>query len=493
MSQKSKKMLLDWAQFRFSVIGGLLARPPGRGELQDELAALSGRKYLHPTQGTWVRFAPSTIERWYYQALHADNPIDALGRKMRSDTGRTRAMSPALLEALRIQYGDHPDWSYQLHGDNLAALVEMQPELGPKPSYATVVRRMKQQGWYRQSAPPRNPTPGQIRAAERLEHREVRSYESAYVNGLWHLDFHEGRRRVVDAHGTWHTPHALCILDDCSRLGCHVQWYLRQTADNLYHGTVQAFHKRGLPRGLMGDNGAAMRAEEIQNGLRRIGVIWEAILPYSAYQNGKQENWFAQLEGRLMAMLRRVDPLTLEFLNRATQAWAEMEYNRRRHDEINMSPLDKFLEGPDVSRPSPDTDALRLAFCVQDKRKQRRSDGTLTIKGVRFELPNRFRHMERVSVRYQSWDLSQAFLVDPRTGDLIGRIYPLDKNKNANAMRRVLTPSDSAMLPENPVASDPVPPLLNKLLADYAATGLPPAYIPKREQGPSAQGEKNDA
>lgn len=493
MRSKSKRTLMDWAQFRFSVIGGLLARPPGRGELERELAALSRRKYLHPTQGTWVCFAPSTIERWYYQALKSENPIEALGRKLRSDTGRTRAMSPALLEALRIQYGNHPDWSYQLHGDNLAALIEMQPELGPMPSYATVMRRMKQKGWYRKPAPPRNPTPGQTRATERLAEREVRSFESTHVNGLWHLDFHEGRRRVVDANGMWHTPHALCILDDCSRLCCHVQWYLHETAENLYHGTLQAFHKRGLPRALMTDNGSAMRAQETQNGLSRIGVTWEAILPYSAYQNGKQENWFAQLEGRLMAMLRRVDPLTLAFLNRATQAWVEMEYNQRRHDEIKMTPLDKFLEGPDVSRPSPDTDALRLAFCVQERRKQRRSDGTLTVKGVRFELPSRFRHMEQVYVRYQSWDLSQVFLVDHRTGDLIARIYPQDKTKNANARRRALEPNENSVLPENQAASDPVPPLLKKLLADYAATGLPPAYLPKQEDRASTEEEENDA
>jgi hypothetical protein len=243
----------------------------------------------------------------------------------------------------------------------------------------------------------------------------------------------------------------------------------------------------------MTDNGSAMRAQETQNGLSRIGVTWEAILAYSAYQNGKQENWFAQLEGRLMAMLRRVDPLTLAFLNRATQAWVEMEYNQRRHDEIKMTPLEKFLEGPDVSRPSPDTDALRLAFCVQERRKQRRSDGTLTIKGVRFELPSRFRHMEQVYVRYQSWDLSQGFLVDHRTGDLIAPIYPQDKNKNANARRRALEPNENAVLPENQAASDPVPPLLKKLLADYAATGLPPAYLPKQEEQPAIDEEENDA
>ena len=28
-----------------------------------------------------------------------------------------------------------------------------------------------------------------------------------------------------------------------------------------------------------------------------------------------------------------------------------------------------------------------------------------------------------------------------------------------------------------------VPPLLSKLMADYAATGLPPAYLPKEQKG----------
>ena len=30
-------------------------------------------------------------------------------------------------------------------------------------------------------------------------------------------------------------------------------------------------------------------------------------------------------------------------------------------------------------------------------------------------------------------------------------------------------------------AEEPLPPLMRKLLADYAATGLPPAYLPMEE------------
>jgi hypothetical protein len=63
-----------------------------------------------------------------------------------------------------------------------------------------------------------------------------------------------------------------------------------------------------------------MKAHETENGLLRLGIIHEKTLPYSPYQNGKQEAFWGQVEGRLMAMLSRVEPLTLDFLNKITQA-----------------------------------------------------------------------------------------------------------------------------------------------------------------------------
>jgi len=304
----------------------------------------------------------------------------------------------------------------------------------------------------------------------------VRSYEAAHVHALWHLDFHSGSRRIVDSQGVWHTAKALCVIDDCSRLCCHIQWYLDETAESLIHGLTQAFHKRGLPRSLMTDNGAAMIAGETKNGLLQMGIEHLTTLPYSPYQNGKQESFWGQLEGRLIAMLSGAS-LSLEFLNRATQAWVEMEYNRSHHAEIASSPLDRLLQGPDVSRPAPAADILRLAFTVRETRVQRKSDGTLQISGVRFEVPARFRHLDRLHVRFPSWDLSQAYLVDERTGLLLATIHPLDKVKNNQGKRRLI-----ASLPDAPPPGDgDSAPLLRQLMSDYAATGLPAAYIPKDE------------
>ena len=56
------------------------------------------------------------------------------------------------------------------------------------------------------------------------------------------------------------------------------------------HGFSQGIQKCGLPRAAMSDNGSAMLADEFTEGLLRLGILHETTLPFSAYQNGKQEN-----------------------------------------------------------------------------------------------------------------------------------------------------------------------------------------------------------
>ena len=82
-----------------------------------------------------------------------------------------------------------------------------------------------------------------------------------------------------------------------------------------------------------------MLAEEVHQGLHRLGILHETTLPYSPYQNAKQEVFWANVEGRLLAMLEGVEELTLERLNEATQAWVELEYHRTRHSELGCALL----------------------------------------------------------------------------------------------------------------------------------------------------------
>jgi putative transposase len=324
-------------------------------------------------------------------------------------------------------------------------------------------------------------TAGALAAAARLEAREVRSYEAEYVNGLWHWDCHYGSRKVLTPRGEWRTPILFGVLDDCSRLACHLQWYLSESAANIAHGLAQAMQKRGLPRAAMSDNGAAMTATEITEGLARLGILHQTTLPYSPYQNGKQETLWGSVEGRLMAMLEGVDDLTLTRLNEATQAWAEQDYNRKRHSEIDDTPLARFLAGPAVTRPCPDAATLRLAFTRTERRTLRKSDGTAVIEGRRFEVPNRYRHLTVLEVRFAAWDLTQVHLVDPHTGTVLCRLFPQDKAANASGRRRSVQPITTEPVTPQPPPARGIGPLLARMIDHHAASGLPPAYLPKDE------------
>ena len=77
-------------------------------------------------------------------------------------------------------------------------------------------------------------------------------------------------------------------------------------------------------------------------------------------------------------------------------------------------------------------------------------------------------------MRYAEWDLRHVSLVDPRTDAVLSPLYPVDRKRNAEGLRRRIGPPNASRPTEK---TDSIPPLLQKLMADYAATGLPPAYI----------------
>jgi hypothetical protein len=92
-------------------------------------------------------------------------------------------------------------------------------------------------------------------------------------------------------------------------------------------------------------------------------------------------------------------------------------------------------------------------------------------------------------LRYAQWDLSQVELLDPHQSISLCQVYPLDKAGNSDAQRRrrearsdphAKPPADTDNTQRPP--SQELPPLLKKLQAEFAATGLPPAFVNKPER-----------
>ena len=476
VSSDNKSGAEAWGEFRFSVIGHLLSAPPCQGELRNILKELSHKTWRHPITGEPARFGLSTIERWYYVArAEKRSPVARLCRRVRSDHGSSRRITDETFQLLNSQYREHPAWSKKLHADNLR--VALRHSTKAVPSYQTICRFMNRQGLVRRHCSNRSNRAGHRAALSRLESYEVRTFESEYVGALFHLDFHHCSRQVIHPQKGWVTPIALSIIDDCSRLICHLQWYFCERTEELVHGVKQAFLKVGLPRALMSDNGAAMTCVEFVAGLTKLGIIHSTTLPYSPYQNGKQERFFGSLEGRLIAMCEGLQEFTLERLNTISQAWVEMEYHRALHRELGTTPARKYLDTKHVLRPAPSLDELRMAFRRRILRRQRSGDNTVSIEGTRFEIPAAYRTLAEVVVEYAIWDLSFVHLVDRKSGVVLCQLFPVNTALNASGERRKLATAST----EVAVISTHEPPLLRKLLEEYAATGLPPGYIPKTD------------
>ena len=99
-------------------------------------------------------------------------------------------------------------------------------------------------------------------------------------------------------------------------------------------------------------------------------------------------------------------------------------------------------------------------------------------------MPNQYRHLARLDVRYAAWDLTEVHLVDERLGQVLCRLFPQDKARNASGLRRSLDPASTdaqIAFEDSPPPATGMAPLLADLIESQRASGLPPAYLVKDE------------
>jgi hypothetical protein len=71
-------------------------------------------------------------------------------------------------------------------------------------------------------------------------------------------------------------------------------------------------------------------------------------------------------------------------------------------------------------------------------------------------------------------------MVDPETEEPLTVIHPVNLARNAEGTR---APLEAASMTPIETKAPGLAPRMEELLAEYIASGLPPAYIPRAEEG----------
>ena len=202
---------------------------------------------------------------------------------------------------------------------------------------------------------------------------------------LWMSDVMHGPAVAVEG-GRKRKSYLVALLDDATRVVPFAAFALAENTAAFLPVLHQAILRRGVPKRLYVDNGAAYRSHHLALVCAKLGITLIHARPYQPQGKGKQERWFRTLRMQLQPTLSAADLGSLEALNRRLWAWIEGEYHHRPHQGLDgITPLDRWaMAAGDVRLLGADCNLDDL-FLFEEKRRVQ-TDRTVSLHGIVYEV-----------------------------------------------------------------------------------------------------------
>jgi putative transposase len=342
-------------------------------------------------------YSPRTLEEWLYE--WRAKGFAGLECQSRKDKGTTKALSAQDAEAIIKVRLQHPALPISTLVHQLQQSGVLQPGTF---SLASVYRLLVREGLDR----PRLLAEGS---------GPTKAFESELANALWMADCMDGPTLRVGDRAV-HT-FLFALLDDCSRLVPHAEYYEQEKLHCLLDCLKGAFAGRGLPEKLYTDQGKIFTCAHLQVVCANLKIKLLHARPYHAFSKGKIERFFRTVQSDFEARLRLEPVHNLESLNARFWQWLEKEYHRRAHSALGgQSPAERFAQKAVALRQLPsDTDWQRLFLARATRRV--RLDATISLEGALWEVPVHLRGRQ-VQLRYEpfEWSLVEVWYQDKFAG-----------------------------------------------------------------------------
>ena len=351
------------ALFRYGLIADLL--DVGRRGLYKKLRDKAARDYDIPGS-TRRRVATETLRGWLRD--YRRGGFDALLPKVRRDNGLTRAIPREVADLLLETKDKNRALSVPLLIDEVRRTGAVPTELILAP--ATVHRLLAQHGLNR-------PQPADSSTKDR------RHFAFEKAGELWMSDVMHGPS-VLLSDKKKKKAYLIAFLDDATRIVPYAAFAFSENTAAFLPVFEQAIMRRGIPKRLYVDNGAAYRSHHLAIVCAKLGVTLIHARPYQPQGKGKQERFLRTVRMQFLAALCPSALSSLDALNRAFWAWVEGEYHQAPHRGLDGEcPADCWAQRSDEIRLA--GSELSDLFLFEQKRKVQK-DRTVSLDGVLYEV-----------------------------------------------------------------------------------------------------------
>lgn len=376
---------------------------------RDRIRAVSEMTFTDE-EGCARRFTWRTIETWLMR--YRKHGVTALRPRERRDKGKPRKMKPEeVKEAIDTVLP-------RFHGKRL--------------NKQAIYRVCLEEGLIERSLLAPNTFSRMVNEYELLksddqcEGRRRLAFAKQHANEMWQADTMFGPYVQID--GVHKQSKLIAFIDDASRLCVHGRFFDREDVDSLIEALSGAFYKRGVPESLYVDNGSIYTAKEIVQICARVGCLLTHAPVRDGAAKGKVERFFKTV--REQFLIHKLDLSSLKVLNEQFSAWAEEEYNARKHSVIQMTPLDRFALDRRRIRFLPPNEVNEELFFVEEDRVVK-ADNTFSFANVRYEAPRRL-PSRKIQVRFARKRPHERVVVYYK-GDRMGQAHPVDFQANDRA------------------------------------------------------------
>jgi transposase InsO family protein len=306
-----------------------------------------------------TRISENTIYRWVRRYQKSGGRIESLYPGKRGDQGKSRKLDG---ETIAIVLSTRKSQM----GTPVPMLLESLKRQAIVPAtfgLSTLYRLFHLHGLMDQSPKP----------------EDRRKFEAELVNDIWQSDVMHGPK--VMANQKMRKTYLIAFIDDHSRLIVFGGFYLSENLASFMDAFEKALSKRGLPRKLYVDNGAAYRSRKLEFTCASLAIALIHARPYKPQGKGKIERFFKTVRG---GFLPAADLSSLDRLNQSFTAWLDTIYHQRTHSATGMTPFDRFSKNLACIRPAPKNlkDHFRTAVY-----RTVAKDRTVTLNGNLFEGP----------------------------------------------------------------------------------------------------------